>query len=131
LPAYPYTPVTGKLKALLQKVRSTGMPPKLSAAHLKTLGFTSSNDASMIGVLRFIGLIDGSSIPTPLWSEYRGQKHRAVLGRAVKQGYADLFALYPQANMASVADLTHVFQHKLHRGRASHQADSADVQNPC
>nr|WP_256464725.1 MULTISPECIES: DUF5343 domain-containing protein [unclassified Bradyrhizobium] len=71
--------------------------------------FTSSNDASMIGVLRFIGLIDGSSIPTPLWSEYRGQKHRAVLGKAIKQGYADLFALYPDANAASVADLTHVF----------------------
>jgi len=80
LPTYPYTPVTGKLKTLLQKMRTTGIPPKLSVAHLKTLGFTSSNDPSMINVLRFIGLIDGSTIPTPLWSEYRGQKHREVLG---------------------------------------------------
>lgn len=109
MPAYPYTPVTGKLKTLLQKVRTTGIPPKLSASHLKTLGFTSSNDPSMIGVLRFIGLVDSSNIPTPLWSEYRGQNHRAVLGKAVKQGYADLFALYPTANTSSVADLTHVF----------------------
>lgn len=109
MPSYPYTPVTGKLKTLLQKVRTTGIPPKLSVAHLKTLGFTSSNDTSMINVLRFIGLIDASSIPTPLWSEYRGQRHRAVLGRAIKQGYADLFALYPEANTASVSDLTHVF----------------------
>jgi hypothetical protein len=109
LPAYPYTPVTGKLKTLLHKVRTTGIPPKLSTAHLKTLGFTSSNDPSMIGVLRFIGFVDSSNIPTPLWSEYRGQNHRAVLGKAVKQGYADLFALYPEANTASVADLTHVF----------------------
>lgn len=109
MPTYPYTPVTGKLKTLLQKIRTTGIPPKLSVAHLKTLGFTSSNDPSMINVLRFIGLIDGSTIPTPLWSEYRGQKHRAVLGKAIKQGYADLFALYPQANTASIADLTHVF----------------------
>jgi hypothetical protein len=109
LPTYPYTPVTGKLKTLLQKVRTTGVPPKLSVAHLKTLGFTSSNDTSMVGVLRFIGLIDSSNIPTSLWSEYRGQKHRAVLGKAIKQGYADLFALYPEANTASVTDLTHVF----------------------
>jgi len=107
--AYPYTPVTAKLKTLLQKVRSTGIPPKLSAAHLKTLGFTSSNDASMIGVLKFIGLVDGSGIPTPLWSEYRGQSHRTVLGTAIKRGYADLFAVYPDANSRSVADLTHVF----------------------
>lgn len=109
MPSYPYTPVTGKLKTLLQKVRSSGIPPKLSTAHLKSLGFTSSNDPTMIGVLRFIGFIDGSSIPTPLWSEYRGQKHRAVLGKAIKQGYADLFAVYPEANAASVADLIHVF----------------------
>jgi len=109
LAAYPYTPVTGKLKALLAKVRSTGTPSKLTAAHLKTLGFTSSNDPSMIGVLKFIGLVDGSGIPTPLWSEYRGQSHKRVLARAISQGYSDLFAVYPDANARSTADLTHVF----------------------
>jgi hypothetical protein len=109
LPSYPYTPVTGKLKALLQKVRSTGTPPKLTAAHLKVLGFSSSNDPSMINVLKFIGLVDSSGIPTPLWSEYRGKNHRTVLGRAIKQGYSDLFALYPDANTRSVADISHVF----------------------
>jgi hypothetical protein len=106
---YPYTLVTGKLKGLLHKVRTTGTPPKLSVAHLKTLGFTSSNDSGMIGVLKFIGLIDSSGIPTPLWSEYRGQAHKTVLAKAIKQGYADLFAVYPDANARSNADLTHVF----------------------
>ncbi|WP_407181184.1 DUF5343 domain-containing protein [Bradyrhizobium sp. STM 3562] len=109
MPTYPYTLVTGKLKSLLQKIRSSGIPPKLTAAHLKTLGFTSSNDAGMINVIKFIGLTDGSGIPTPLWSEYRGRDHRAVLGKAIRQGYADLFAIYPDANARSVADLTHVF----------------------
>lgn len=63
----------------------------------------------MVGVLKFIGLIDGSGIPTPLWSEYRGQNHRAVLGQAIRQGYSELFALYPDANNRPVADLVHVF----------------------
>ena len=83
MPTYPYTLVTGKLKSLLQKIRSTGIPPKLTTAHLKTLGFTSSNDGGMINVIKFIGLTDGSGIPTPLWSEYRGQHHRAVLGKTL------------------------------------------------
>lgn len=109
MPNYPYTGVTGKLKTLLQKIRTTGIPSKLTVAHLKTLGFTSSNDTSLISVLKFIGLVDGSNVPTPIWSEYRGQKHRAVLGRAIKQGYAELFAIYPDANSRSVADITHVF----------------------
>jgi hypothetical protein len=107
--SYPYTPVTGKLKTLLQKVRTTGIPPKLGSAHLKTLGFTSSNDASMVGVFKFIGFVDSSGIPTPLWNEYRGAKHRSVLGGAIKRGYADLFAVYPDANSRSIADITHVF----------------------
>jgi hypothetical protein len=101
--------VPGKLKELLQKIRTSGIPPKLTSAHLKTWGFTSSNDSTMIGVIRFIGLTDGSGIPTPLWSEYRGQKHRAVLGRAIKQGYVDLYSVYPDAETRSVLDLTHVF----------------------
>ncbi len=107
--AYPYTPVAAKLKSLLQKIRTTGIPQKLTAAHLKTLGFSSSNDPSMINVLRFIGFVDSSGIPTPLWNEYSGQAHRSVLGRAIRTGYAELFALYPQANTNSVADLTSVF----------------------
>lgn len=109
LPSYPYTGVTGKLKTLLQKIRTSGIPPKLTVAYLKGLGFTSSNDASLITVLKFIGLVDGSNVPTPIWSEYRGKHHRAVLGRAIKQGYAELFAIYPDANTRSVADITHVF----------------------
>lgn len=106
---YPYTPVTAKLKALLQKARSTGVPQKLTSQHLKTLGFTSSNDASLIGVLKFIGLVDSTGVPTPLWSEYRGNNHKAVLAKAIKAGYAELFALYPDANLISGADLTNVF----------------------
>jgi Family of unknown function (DUF5343) len=106
---YPYTLVTGKLKVLLRKVRTAGIPPKVSFPYLKTLGFTSSNDAAMIGVLKFIGLIDPGGIPTELWSQYRGQHHRVVLAKAIRQGYADLFALYPDAPTRSAADLTHVF----------------------
>jgi hypothetical protein len=82
------------------------------------LGFTSSNDAGMINVIKFIGLTDGSGIPTPLWSEYRGQDHRVVLGKAIRQGYADLFAIYPDANARSVADLTHVFSTSSTAGEA-------------
>jgi Family of unknown function (DUF5343) len=109
LPNYPYTGVTGKLKTLLQKIRGSGIPPKLTPAYLKGLGFTSSNDVSLISVLKFISLVDGSNVPTPIWSEYRGKHHRAVLGRAIKQGYAELFAVYPDANERSTADITHVF----------------------
>lgn len=106
---YAYTTVTGKIKDLLAKVRTTGVPPKLTIEHLKVLGFTSSNDKTLIGVMKFVGLIDTSGIPTPVWSAYRGGKYKTVLADAIRSGYADLFAIYPDANARSVQDLTHVF----------------------
>jgi hypothetical protein len=106
---YAYTVVTGRIKDLLAKVRSTGRPPKLTVAHLKTLGFTSSNDASLIGVMKFIGFVDSNGIPTPVWNEYRGAKYRQVLASAIRTGYADLFATYPDANVRTNTELSHVF----------------------
>jgi len=86
-----------------------GIPPKATVAWLKSIGFRSSNDATLTGVLKFIGLTDASNIPTAKWTAYRGANHRAVLGEAIRQGYADLFALYPDAHTRSTTDLTHVF----------------------
>lgn len=106
---YAYTTVTGKIKQLLEKVRTVGIPPKVNLAWLKAIGFTSSNDKTLPGVLKFIGFIDQSGIPTATWTAYRGARHRAVLGEAIRKGYADLFALYPDANTRSNTDLTHVF----------------------
>jgi hypothetical protein len=83
---YAYTTVTGKIKSLLEKIRRVGVPTKVSIAWLKSLGFTSSNDATLIGVLKFIGFVDASGIPTSGWTAYRGANHRVVLGEAIRQG---------------------------------------------
>lgn len=106
---YAYTTVTGKIKELLAKIRTTGVPAKLTVAHLKTLGFTSSNDATLIGVMKFVGLIDASGIPTSMWNEYRGAHHKTVLANGIRTGYADLFAVYPDAYSRQNSELTHVF----------------------
>ena len=109
MPDYPYTQVTGKLKSLLEKIRTVGVPPKVNGSWLKTIGFTSSNDPTLIGVLKFVGLIDASNIPTPKWTAYRGATHRAVLGDAIRQAYSDLYAVYPDAHARSNTELSHVF----------------------
>jgi len=106
---FPYTQVTGKVAGLLAKIRSTGVPPKANGVWLKTVGFTSSNDASLVGVLKFVGFIDSQNVPQPLWKEYRGANYKAVLGDAIKKSYAELYAVYPDAHARSNVDLGHVF----------------------
>lgn len=106
---YAYTTVKGKIKPLLDKLRTVGVPQKVTIAWLKTIGFTSSNDSTLAGVLKFIGFTDASGIPTPVWTAYRGAKHRSVLGEAIRKGYADHFAVYPDAHKRSNTELQHVF----------------------
>lgn len=106
---YAYTTVTGKIKQLLEKIRTVGIPKKVSGSWLKTIGFTSSNDASLIGVLKFIGFTDQTGIPNSTWSAFRGANHKITLGDAIRKGYAELYAVYPDAHLRSNTELTHVF----------------------
>jgi hypothetical protein len=104
-----YTTVPGKIKSLLSKIREVGVPQKVTVQWLRTVGFTSSNDASLLGILKFIGFTDSSGVPTSKWTQYRGANYKQVLGEAIREGYADLFAVYPDANQRSQGDLDHVF----------------------
>jgi hypothetical protein len=104
-----YTTVPGKIKPLLTKIREVGVPSKATVQWLKSIGFKSSNDAFLLGVLKHVGLIDASGIPTPTWTQYRGSEHRRVLGDAIRKGYAELFAVYPNANDRSQTEIEHVF----------------------
>jgi hypothetical protein len=103
-----YTTVPGKIKPLLSKIREVGVPNKVTVQWLKTVGFKSSNDATLISVLKFIGFTDASGVPTPKWTQYRGAKHKQILGEAIREGYAELFAVYQDAHQRNQADLDHV-----------------------
>lgn len=112
-----YTTVPGKLPDLLKKIREAGVPTKANISWLESVGFKSSNDRSMLGVLRQIGFVDSSGTPTPAWKEYRGADHKLVLGRAIEVGYQDLYATYPDAHDRPNTDLGHVFSTRTTAGK--------------
>lgn len=106
---YVYTTVPAKIPTLLSKLREVGVPPKATAQWLKSIGFKSSNDPSLIGVLKQVGLTDASGVPTSLWTQYRGSQHKTVLADGIRKGYAELFAVYSDAWQRTNTDLEHVF----------------------
>lgn len=106
---YVYTTVPGKIAKLLAKIREVGVPAKVTNQWLKTIGFTSSNDGSLIGVLKYINFIDQSGVPTDRWNQFRGGKSKKVLGDAIQAAYANLFAVYTDAQQRSSAELENVF----------------------
>src|SRR5258708_2959500 len=106
--SYVYTTVPGKIKTILGKIREVGVPQKVTTQYLKTIGFTSSNDSSLIPVLKYIGFIDASGVPTTKWSQFRGGSYKKVLGDALRENYSDLFNVYPDAQSRSRTELEHV-----------------------
>lgn len=128
---YPYTTVTGKIEPLLDKIREVGVPTKATVKWLKSVGFTSSNDSGLLPVLRYIGFIDQSGAPTSIWKNYRGSDHKKVLASAMREGYAELFAVYPDANARSAPELEHVVSTSTNAGKQAITKTVRTFQNLC
>lgn len=86
------------ISRFLGVVSTTGIPAKVDTNYLKSVGFKSGNDTSLIGAFKQLGFIDSAGVPTGLWKDYKDKsRSKALLGAAVKSAYTGLFALYPDA----------------------------------
>jgi hypothetical protein len=85
-----------KLGPFLDKIRSAGKPDKVSIKTIESLGFKSKNDRGLLPILKALGLVDGSGVPTERWSSFRSNS-KTALADGIREHYAKLFALYPDA----------------------------------
>src|SRR4051794_40214787 len=117
MPDFQYSTVPGKIAAFFEKIRSVGVPPKASVQWLKAIGFTSSNDTSLVAVAKGISFVDSSGSPTEYWKQYRGANHKGVLARAVRESYRSLFEVYADAPNRSDTDLENFFSTRSTAGK--------------
>jgi len=95
---FPYTTVPGKIKPFFQKIQEAGLPSKVTQKWINSIGFTSSNDPSIIPLLKKLGFIDRSGVPTELRARYRDKDLAPkVMAEAIKNAYKELFETYPDA----------------------------------
>ncbi|MFH1537989.1 MAG: DUF5343 domain-containing protein [bacterium] len=106
---YAYAMSTGKLKQFIEKIRTLGIPKKASTKWLKEIGYTSSNDTRMLGIIKFINFADANGVPTAFWTDYRGANHAITLAEGIRLGYSDLFQTYVDANNRSDDELKSFF----------------------
>jgi hypothetical protein len=117
MPEYAYTKVLGKLKDFLGKVRSLGVPSNVTTKWLESIGFKSSNDRSILAVIHQIRFIDDANNPTEKWTKYRGGNYKQVLADGIREGYADLYAIYPDAHNRNNEELENFFSTKSAAGK--------------
>ena len=95
---FPYLPNSATLERFFNTIQSTGRPQKVTYKWLATVGFTSSNDRSIISILKALHFVDDSRVPTDRWMEYRNKEQsKGILASAIKEAYSTLFETYPDA----------------------------------
>lgn len=108
--SFPYILTSQKLIEFMQKIQSMGNPPSVTTKWLPSVGFGSKNNRPIVKVLDFIGFV-ASNKPTERWQAYKVTRDSGkVLAAGIKEGYSELFGLYPDAHKRSDADLKSFFR---------------------
>lgn len=102
--AYLYT--VKNLPDMLSAIQKASVPPKFTHEFLQSLGFKSTNDRSLINVLKGLGFLDSNAVPTPIYSQYRDKDvAKKVLAQQIKKAYAGLFMTDQNAEKLSTENI--------------------------
>ena len=83
---------------IFQALLNAQAPEKFTQKFLCDLGFPSVNDRAFISVLKSLGFIDESGVPTQRYYDYLDEDNsRSVLASGIREAYADLFAVNQKA----------------------------------
>jgi Family of unknown function (DUF5343) len=94
-----YLVTTKNLESFLNSLKSAKAPERFNSRFLQQLDFTSSNDRLFIGLLKSLGFIEESGVPTKRYYQFLDQSQSGrVLAEALREAYEDLFAVNIRAN---------------------------------
>jgi Family of unknown function (DUF5343) len=89
------------LPQIMNKIVEGTAPSKFTVAHLKGLGFKSSNDIGVIALLKELGFLSSEGVPTKRYHDYRDPSHsRAIMAEALRQAYEELFHINEKPSKA-------------------------------
>jgi hypothetical protein len=89
----------GAIPAYFDAILQAEAPERFSTKFLEGLEFKSTNDRSIIGILKDLKFLDADAKPTKLYFEFLDREQsKKVLAAAIRTAYADLFALNKDAH---------------------------------
>jgi hypothetical protein len=100
-----YTLKPGTIPAYFDAILQAEAPERFSTKFLEGLEFKSTNDRSIIGILKDLKFLDADAKPTKLYYEFLDRSQsKKVLAAAIRAAYIDLFTLNKDAQKFTTAE---------------------------
>jgi hypothetical protein len=94
-------------------------PDRVSTRFLERLGFKSTVDRLLIGVLKELGFINTDGVPAERYHRFHDRSQwKSVLAEGIRDSYSDLFAVNEGANLLSAEDVSNKLR-TLYAGKKS------------
>lgn len=94
---HPYISGSGAIVQLFDQLKKS-LPQTLNAEVLKKLSIASSNESYAMNIVRFLGLIDESSKPTPealkIFTLHDENSFQTAFSGVIEKAYRELFSLH-------------------------------------
>ena len=101
-----YLTSTKNLESIFNSIINARAPERFTTKFLEDLGFKSSTDRLVIGMLKALGLLDENGQPTQRYYEFLDQSQsKKIIAKGVQEAYEDLFNLRKDAQNMSNEDV--------------------------
>ena len=93
-----YTFKTGAIPQYFEAIRLAQPPERFSYKFLEGLGFKSTNDRLIVGVLKELGFLDPDGKPTRRYFQFLDKaESKKILAEGIREAFSDLFAVNTEA----------------------------------
>jgi hypothetical protein len=97
-----YLNSTKNLESILNTIIGARAPERFTSRFLEDLGYKSSSDRLIIGMLKALGLLEESGVPTQRYFDFLDQSQsKTIIARGIHEAYEDLFNLRKDAQNMS------------------------------
>ena len=113
----PYMPSVKNLHAILDKIQHAAVPEVFGYDFLRDLGFTSSNDRSIVKLFKYLGFLDSSSRPQTSYRDFVDHtKTKIILAERLRSTFDDLYVSNKKAHEMTADQLKGWFKSKTGKG---------------
>lgn len=103
--------VYGQIPKFFETLRAGTAPPAFTRQFLKDIDFKSSNHLQFIPLLKGLGFLTASGIPTERYKQFLdGSRWKKVLAEAVREAYGDIFVLKAKPTNSDLQMITGKFK---------------------